>query len=74
MGKVVLFAVILVQRMKVTGIMQTLSLVTSWAQAATKYSKIIFLKDLFPYCLKPIPTGCKLMLCQPAGFVALKGN
>ena len=47
--EIVLFAVILVQRMGSTGIMQTLSLVTSWSQAAIKYSKLILLKDYIPY-------------------------
>ena len=47
--EIVLFAVILVQRMGSTGIMQTLSLVTSWSQGAIKYSKLILLKDLIPY-------------------------
>ena len=47
--QIVLCVVVLVQRMGSTGIMQMLSLVTSWSQAAIIYSKFILLKDYIPY-------------------------
>ena len=47
--EIVLCVVVLVQRMGSTGIVQMLSLVTSWSQGAIKYSKLILLKDLIPY-------------------------
>ena len=47
--EIVLCVVVLVQRMGSTGIVQMLSLVTSWSQGAIKYSKLILLKDYIPY-------------------------
>lgn len=41
--------IILAQRMGATSIMQTFSLITSWCQAAIKFSKLILLKDYLPY-------------------------
>ena len=49
---VLFLAVMLSQRVGSSGIMATLSLITSWSQCSLKFGKLILLKDYLPYAFE----------------------